>query len=130
MTEARTVVVEADLDESPQKVWRALSEPDLLAAWLFPNDIRPERGERFFLDDHGRRIDCEVLQAEPGRRLRCSWREADGGLAGEVDFLLTPTPAGGTRLKVVHGAVVLVLTAARPQFRRRSSSSRALKMAA
>jgi uncharacterized protein YndB with AHSA1/START domain len=107
------IVVEADLEEAPDKVWRALSEPELLGAWLYPNDIRPEPGERFGLDDAGRRIDCEVLEAEPGRRLRYSWREADGGVDSEVSFVLTPTPAGGTHLRVVHGPVVVSLSQAR-----------------
>ncbi|MFI4975154.1 MAG: SRPBCC domain-containing protein [Caulobacterales bacterium] len=107
------VVVEADLEEAPDKVWRALSEPDLLEAWLFPNDIRPEPGERFALEDGGRRIDCEVLEAEPGRTLRYSWREADAGVDSEVSFLLTPAPGGGTHLRVVHAPVVVSLAAAR-----------------
>jgi uncharacterized protein YndB with AHSA1/START domain len=46
---AETIVVDYDLAEPPKKVWRALTEPGLLAAWLGPNDIRPEVGHRFRL---------------------------------------------------------------------------------
>jgi len=111
--ERSAVVVETDLEAAPEKVWRALSEPALCGAWLLPGDVAAEPGHRFAFDDAGRRIDCEVLEAEPARRLRLSWREAEGGVASEVTFDLAPTPAGGTRLRVVHGPVVASLAAAR-----------------
>src|SRR5262249_7936669 len=44
---AESVVLECDLPEPPEQVWKALTEPALLAAWLMPNDIRPEPGARF-----------------------------------------------------------------------------------
>jgi hypothetical protein len=31
----------------PEKVWRALTEPKLLAAWLMVTDLRPLVGNRF-----------------------------------------------------------------------------------
>jgi len=43
------VVFECDLPEPRDKVWRALTERELLAAWLMPNDIRPEAGAKFQL---------------------------------------------------------------------------------
>lgn len=83
--DAGTVVVDYDLDEPPYKVWRALTEPALMAAWLGDNDIAPEVGHRFQVEAtpgaHGP-VECEVLEAEPDRRLSYSWREArDGGTA-------------------------------------------------
>lgn len=109
MDEANAVVVETDIEATPEAVWRALSEPELAAVWLAPGEMSAEPGERFTLDDDGRAIDCEVLEAEPARRLRLAWREAGGGVASEVSFVLTPTPAGGTHLRVVHGPVVVSL---------------------
>jgi uncharacterized protein YndB with AHSA1/START domain len=44
-----SVVVECDLAEPPEKVWRALTTPAVLAEWLMPNEIRPEVGARFSL---------------------------------------------------------------------------------
>ena len=92
-TDSEAIVVEADLDAPPGTVWRALTEPELLAAWLEP--------------DAG--VTIEVLEAEPCQRLRLGWRGPDGardaaGLAldTEVTFTLVPTEAGGTRLTVVH----------------------------
>jgi uncharacterized protein YndB with AHSA1/START domain len=111
--EANTVVVETDIEAPPERVWRALSEPDLAAAWLAPGEMSTEPGDRFTLDDDGRKIDCEVLEAEPARRLRLGWREGDGGVASEVTISITPTPSGGAHLRVVHGPVVISLAQAR-----------------
>ncbi|WP_429230528.1 SRPBCC family protein [Inquilinus ginsengisoli] len=104
------VVVDCDLDHPPEKVWRALTEPKLLGAWLLPNDIEAEQGKRFTLRNGpgtAQPIDCEVLAAEPPRLLRYSWRGRDADAAGRkldtvVTFTLDGTAAGGTRLCIVH----------------------------
>ncbi|WP_225771128.1 SRPBCC domain-containing protein [Inquilinus sp. Marseille-Q2685] len=104
------IVVDCDLEHPPEKVWRALTEPELLAAWLLPNDIAAGGGRRFTPRGGAgtdRPIDCEVLAAEPPRLLRYSWRgrEADAGgraLETGVTFTLDGTAAGGTRLRIVH----------------------------
>ena len=109
------IIVDCDLDEPPHKVWRALTEPALLAAWLAPNDIRPEVGHRFRIDaapEQGRDgdVQCEVLEVEPNRSLTFSWREQreDGpALDSQVTWTLTPTFVGGTRLRVVHDGFAL-----------------------
>ena len=49
-TDSDAVVLECDLPEPRDKVWRALTEQDLLAKWLLPNDIRPEVGAKFQLE--------------------------------------------------------------------------------
>lgn len=106
------IVVECTLPEAPEKVWRALTVPELLAAWLLPNDMRPEEGARFSFDGapgEGGRIDCEVLEMEPHRLLRYSWRDAGterDGLATSVSFRLARTEEGGTHLRIVHEARV------------------------
>ncbi|WP_202964664.1 SRPBCC family protein, partial [Inquilinus limosus] len=103
-----SVVVDCDLDHPPEKVWRALSEPELLAAWLLPNDIKAEEGKRFTLrgaPGTDKPVDCEVLAAEPPRLLRYSWRSRDAEtrpLDTVVTFTLDGTAAGGTRLRIVH----------------------------
>jgi uncharacterized protein YndB with AHSA1/START domain len=48
-TDSDAVVLDCDLPEPRDKVWRALTEKELLAAWLLPNDIRPEVGAKFCL---------------------------------------------------------------------------------
>src|SRR5579872_305105 len=80
-----TLVFECELPEGPEKVWKALTVPELLASWLLPNDIRPVQGARFSFESGGPegapggRIDCEVLKVEPLRLLRYSWRTDEMG---------------------------------------------------
>jgi len=99
---------EYDLAEPPEKVWRALTVPELLAAWMMPNDIRPEIGNRFAFAGTEAAIECEILDAEPERLLRYSWREQPGDDARQdtldsvVTFTLARTVSGGTRLRIVH----------------------------
>jgi uncharacterized protein YndB with AHSA1/START domain len=108
-----SIIVECDLAEPPAKVWRALTEPALLASWLMPNDIRPEVGARFTFraeaDAGSGTIACEVLAAEPPHLLRYSWRDDDADrqapdrvLDSVVTFVLTETANGGTHLRLVH----------------------------
>jgi uncharacterized protein YndB with AHSA1/START domain len=113
------VVFECDLPDAREKVWRALTERDLLAAWLMPNDIRPEVGARFLLQPAAAPagegdpakcapVQCEILEAEPGRKLR--WRQQESVEAvsprlfveSVVTFELSDLPGGGTHLRVVH----------------------------
>jgi uncharacterized protein YndB with AHSA1/START domain len=97
---------EYDLAEPPEKVWRALTVPELLAAWMMPNDIRPEIGSRFAFAGTEAAIECEILDAEPERLLRYSWREQPGDAGDPLDsvvtFTLARTVSGGTHLRIVH----------------------------
>jgi len=108
---AESVVIECDLPDPPEKVWRALTERDLLGAWLMPNDMRPEVGAQFRFspgDGEGGEVDCEVLEAEPNRLLRWRQNERDDSDAqprsvqSVVSFELSRIPGGGTHLRLVH----------------------------
>jgi uncharacterized protein YndB with AHSA1/START domain len=116
-SEADALEFECDLPDPPEKVWRALTVPELLAAWMMPNDIKPETGSRFAFDGAEVPIDCEVLDAEPGRLLRYSWRErSQTGDADRLDsivtFTLDRTISGGTHLRIVHDGFVQAATPA------------------
>jgi len=45
--ETQSISVEYDLPHPPAKVWRTLTEPELLAKWIMVNDMRPLVGHRF-----------------------------------------------------------------------------------
>ncbi|HMO42393.1 MAG TPA: SRPBCC domain-containing protein, partial [Phenylobacterium sp.] len=65
----RSVVLERDLNHPPTRVWRALTEPALLAEWLMATDFALSLGRKFaFTADWGE-VACEVLEIEPGRTL-------------------------------------------------------------
>jgi uncharacterized protein YndB with AHSA1/START domain len=103
-TEALCVVVEREMPFPPEKIWRALTQPHLIEAWLMKNDFHPVVGHRFSLrGDWGGVLDCEVLAIEPNRTLSYTWNFAHADeaydLKSVVTFTLTPTSAG-TRLRM------------------------------
>jgi uncharacterized protein YndB with AHSA1/START domain len=113
-----------ELDEPADKVWRALTTPALLARWLGPNDIHAKVGARFTVqtgegaNDNGA-ADCEVLDLEPGRLLRFSWREAgpDGVCFDSVvTFVLTAT-GEGSHLRLTHDGFAVIAAPAPSEWR-------------
>lgn len=103
-TGTRSVVIEREFPHPPEKLWRALTTPHLIEAWLMKNDFSPEVGHRFNLTgEWGGVLDCEVLAAEPPRTLAYTWNlvsdEAAFNLRSVVTFTLTPT-AAGTHLRM------------------------------
>lgn len=103
-TETRSVVIEREIACTPEKLWRALTQPHLIAEWLMSNDFAPVVGHRFNLrGDWGGVLDCEVLAVEPNRRLAYTWNfehaDAAYNLESVVTFTLTPT-ATGTHLRM------------------------------
>jgi uncharacterized protein YndB with AHSA1/START domain len=96
-TQTRSVIVERDLSCPPEKLWRALTQPHLIEAWLMKNDFAPVPGHAFqFRADWGS-VDCQVKAIEPNKMLSYSW--AAYGLESLVTFTLTPT-AAGTHLRL------------------------------
>jgi uncharacterized protein YndB with AHSA1/START domain len=92
MTETRTVTIERDLPFPPSRVWRALTQPHLLAEWLMKSDFRPDPGHRFrFTADWGE-VACEVREVEPERTLAYTWDAM--GLESTVTWTLIPSGSG------------------------------------
>jgi len=91
-TETRTVVVERELPHAPEKVWRALTQPHLIEAWLMKNDFAPVQGHQFTLTGDWGSVTCEVLTIEPHTKLVYSWTAM--GMGTVVTLVLTPTKAG------------------------------------
>ena len=103
-----SVVVEREFAHPPEKLWRALTQPHLIEAWLMKNDFQPVRGHSFKLSKTPQPgfdivIDCQVLEIEPGQRLSYTWDypndNAAFNLKSVVTFTLTPT-ASGTHLRM------------------------------
>ena len=96
-TQTRTVTLERQIPYPPEKLWRALTQPHLLAEWLMQTDFVAEPGHSFrFTADWGA-VDCKVIKIEPLRSLSYRWDAM--GLESVVTWTLTPT-AGGTHLKL------------------------------
>ncbi len=100
-SETLDLVLERDLRHPPEKVWRALTQPHLIAEWLMANDFEPVLGRKFNLRWEGNGmsgvIDAEVLTLEPPRTLAYSWSSM--GVDTVVTFTLEPT-TDGTHLRM------------------------------
>lgn len=104
-SQTETLWYEVDLPHAPAKVWRALTEPALLAEWLLPVfglELAPGAAFTFKTDPVGGWdgvVNCRVLEVEPQERLSLAW--VVGDMDTVVTFTITPTGAG-TRLSLVH----------------------------
>jgi uncharacterized protein YndB with AHSA1/START domain len=89
--------VEREIPFLPVKIWRALTQPYLIAEWLMANDFQPVMDHRFrFRADWGS-VDCQILAIEPHKSLSYSWGAL--GLGSVVTWTLTPT-GSGTHLRM------------------------------
>lgn len=104
-SQVETIAFEFDLPHAPEKVWRALTDPDLLAQWLLPViGLKLEPGAAFTFKTQAYpgwdgTVNCRFVEIEPQRKLRYTWSVPF--LDTVVTFTLTPT-ASGTRLSLVQ----------------------------
>ena len=104
-SQAESISFDFDLQHSPEKVWRALTDPALLAEWLLPVvALKLEPGAAFTLKAPPQPgwdgiVNCRFAEIEAHRKLSYAW--VVGDIDTVVTFTLTPT-ASGTRLSVVQ----------------------------
>lgn len=104
-----SIAFEFDLQHLPEKVWRALTDPVLLAEWLLPvveHELALEPGAAFKFKTQPYPgwdgiVNCQFLAIEAHRKLSYTWRVGDMEIDTVVTFTLTPT-ASGTRLSLVQ----------------------------
>ena len=97
--ENRSLDFERQLDHPPERVWRALTQKELLSEWIMPTDFEPEVGTSFTMTAEWGEVSGEILAVEPEKRLSYTWNGP--GLTSEVTWTLTPKD-GGTLLRLDH----------------------------
>lgn len=104
-SQREAIAFEVELAHSPEKVWRALTEPALLSEWLLPVfDLKLEPGAAFTFKTQAYpgwdgTVNCRVIEIEPLRKLSYAWTVPF--LDTVVTFTLTPTEKG-TLLSIVQ----------------------------
>ncbi|MGE5826940.1 MAG: SRPBCC family protein [Micromonosporaceae bacterium] len=104
--------LERTLPATPEQVFRALTDPDALAAWFWPPDARltvtadPRPGGRYRIAATGgpfagTAIEGSYTLVEPPHRLAFTWRWDGDDAQTLVTIELTATPTG-TALTLVH----------------------------
>ena len=106
--------LEFDLPHATEKVWRALTDPALLAVWLLPVfDHRLEPGAAFTFKTQPQPgwdgiVNCRMLEIDAHRKI--AWRWVVGDIDTVVTFTITPLSGevaavagtAGTRLSIVQ----------------------------
>ena len=78
-SQTETIAFEFDLPHAPEKVWRALTDPALLAEWLLPVvDLELEPGAAFTFKTQPHpgwdgTVNCRMLEIEAQRKLSYTW---------------------------------------------------------
>ena len=104
-SQSESLSFDFDLHHPPEKVWRALTEPALLAEWLLPViNLKLQPGADFTFKTQpypgwDGTVNCRFLEIESQRKLSYTW--VAGGIDTVVTFTLNPT-ASGTRLSLVQ----------------------------
>jgi len=104
---ARRIEKRLEFAASPERVWKAISDPTEIAQWFGDRaelDLRPGGEGCFIWDKHGH-FAVRVEVVEPPHRL--SWRWArkpnvaiDEGESTLVEWVLRERPGGGTVLEL------------------------------
>ena len=106
-SQTESLALEFELQHPPEKVWRALTEPALLADWLLPVvGLKLAPGAAFTLKAPPQpgwdgEVRCRFVEIEARRKLSYAWVVGDMALDTVVTFTLTPT-ASGTGLSLVQ----------------------------
>jgi uncharacterized protein YndB with AHSA1/START domain len=98
------VQLEATYPQSPDKVWKALTESEKVSRWLMPTDFKPLIGYHFRLEtSSGAHVRGKVIEVEVGKLIAFTWNDEDDG-ESVVVWRVEPVD-GGTRVSVEHWPV-------------------------
>jgi uncharacterized protein YndB with AHSA1/START domain len=119
----RETLVEA----SPEEVWEALTDEDLLEEWMAPEvELDPFEGGRISVRDGDDQRTGTVETLDEAERFAFTWSRPGEG-ESFVEFTLEPLPAG-TRVTVVETPIGPTATAFGDWSRRLPRLERALRL--
>jgi uncharacterized protein YndB with AHSA1/START domain len=112
MTEQTTQVYSVFIRATPDQVWDAITKPEFTARYFYGSviDSTFEPGSPYLgwsSDRTQQYVDGEVLEADPPRLLRHTWRalydeETAAEQPSRVTWEIEPQDGGVTKLTVVH----------------------------
>jgi uncharacterized protein YndB with AHSA1/START domain len=107
--ETDAIIVEYAIDATPDNVWRALTERELIQKWLMETTFEPTVGHRFTFKAQPQPwwdgiVHCEVLEVDRPNRLSYSWKGGAGEFALDtvVTWTIAPNPNGGSHVTLEH----------------------------
>ena len=117
-SEAQSIVIDEVFPHSPEKLWKTLTDGELMGRWLMaPTGFAAVAGTQFtFQTTPGEAWDgvihCRVLEVIPEQRLVYAWQGGhpeNTGYGAPLDTIVTwslSKVVGGTRLRLVHAGFV------------------------
>ena len=117
--DAQAIVLEEIFPHTPDVLWKALTNGDLIARWLMaPRGFAPVVGSRFTFQTTPAgawdgTIHCEVLEVVPNERLSYAWKgghEDNEGYGSKLETVVTfalGRTDTGTRLSLIHSGFLL-----------------------
>jgi uncharacterized protein YndB with AHSA1/START domain len=106
-SQIEAIAFQFDLPHAPEKVWRALTDPALLAEWLLPvveGSLAPGASFMFRTQPYpgwDGTVHCRVLESDKPRKLSYTWVVGGMALDTVVTFTLAPT-SSGTHMTLVQ----------------------------
>ncbi|ESQ79999.1 SRPBCC domain-containing protein [Asticcacaulis sp. YBE204] len=119
MSDSQNIVVDEIFPHTPDAIWKALTDGELMKRWLMPAEgFAATVGKRFTFKttpagQWDGTIHCEVLEVVPAARFVYSWQgghEDNVGYGSKLDTQVTWTLTavdGGTRVHLVHSGFVV-----------------------
>ena len=112
MTEQTTQVYSVFIRATPEQVWDAITKPEFTTKYFYGSAVdttgEPGTPWRGWSEDRTRQlVDGEVLESDPPRLLRHTWRalydeETAAEVHSRVSWEIEPQDGGVTKLTVVH----------------------------
>ncbi|PUZ25813.1 ATPase [Chitinophaga parva] len=98
--------------QQPEQVWEFITDAELIAQWLMPNDFKPLPGHEFTFRispmpqfDFDGIVYCKVLEIAAPHKLSYSWKGGPGDGSTNLDSVVTITLSPkekGTEMTLVH----------------------------
>lgn len=107
MSSSDSLSLEFELAHPPEKGWRALTDPALLAEWLLPLvGFKLQIGTKFRFQTQAfpgwdGTVNCQLVKSEMPRRISYTW--CVPGMETVVGFALPPTETGNRLVLVQSG---------------------------
>jgi uncharacterized protein YndB with AHSA1/START domain len=110
-TETATQVYQVFIKATPEQIWDAITKPEFTVRYFYGSSVdstlEPGAPYLFRFGDGQIGVDGEVLESDPPRLLRHTWRslydeETSGEPHSRVTWEIEPGEGGVTKLTVVH----------------------------
>lgn len=90
---------------SIDRVWKAITDQEQIAAWFIKADFKPEKGYAYTFTHEQTTISGTVLEVNPVTHLVYTWTvSGTGGVETTVTWQLSPVPEG-THVVIEHSGI-------------------------